>query len=174
LGLTGPITLVLDNARNQYNAAVKALAMQLGITLLFLPSYSPELYLIERLQKFIERRALYGRYHPTFADFRGAIEEILDSLSTTHADGLKPLMKLNLQQFENVALMAAGGIIERLSKFAKRHAHNDRYHPTFAGFGAPIDKTFHGLSATQAGLLRTLMASVLSNSTMCRSWRRGV
>ena len=40
LGLTGAITLVLDNARYQHNAAVKALASQVGITLLFLPSYS--------------------------------------------------------------------------------------------------------------------------------------
>ena len=49
----GPITLVLDNARYQHNAAVKALAGHLGITLLFLPSYSPNLNLIERLWKFI-------------------------------------------------------------------------------------------------------------------------
>jgi transposase len=107
LGLTGPITLVLDNARYQHNAAVKALATQLGITLLFLPSYSPNLNLIERLWKFTKRRALYGRYHPTFADFRAAIEETLDSLSTTHAEQLKTLMTLNFQQFEDVSLMAA-------------------------------------------------------------------
>jgi len=78
LGLTGPITLVLDNARYQHNAAVKALAQGLGITLLFLPSYSPNLNLIERLWKFTKRRALYGRYHPTFREFQAAIQETLD------------------------------------------------------------------------------------------------
>ena len=107
LGLTGPITLVLDNARYQRNAAVQALAEHVGITLLFLPSYSPNLNLIERLWKFIKRRALYGRYHPTFAEFQAAIQEILDGLPTTHAEPLKTLMTLNFQQFENVSLMAA-------------------------------------------------------------------
>jgi hypothetical protein len=38
-GLVGPVTLVLDNARYQRNAVVKALAAELGIGLLFLPSY---------------------------------------------------------------------------------------------------------------------------------------
>jgi len=107
LGLTGPITLVLDNARYQHNAAVKALATQLGITLLFLPSYSPNLNLIERLWKFIKRRSLYGRYHPTFADFQAAIQETLDGLPTIHSERLKTLMTLNFQLFQDVSLMAA-------------------------------------------------------------------
>jgi transposase len=107
LGLTGPITLVLDNARYQRNAVVKGLAEELGIELLFLPSYSPNLNLIERLWKFIKRRSLYGRYHPTFAGFRAAIEETIDGLSTTHAEQLKTLMSLNFQQFKDVSLMAA-------------------------------------------------------------------
>ena len=107
LGLTGPITLVLDNARYQRNATVQDLAKELEISLLYLPSYSPNLNLIERLWKFIKRQALYGRYHPTFADFRAAIEEVLAGLSTTHTDKLKSLMTLEFQRFENVSLMPA-------------------------------------------------------------------
>jgi transposase len=107
LGLSEPITLVLDNARYQRNAWVQDLAKELGITLLFLPSYSPNLNLIERLWKFIKRRSLYGRYHPTFAEFRAAIEETVNGLSTAHADQLETLMTLNFQQFQDVSLMAA-------------------------------------------------------------------
>ena len=60
---------MLDIARYQHNAAVKALASQLGITLLFLPSYWPNLYLIERLYKFTKHRALYCRYLPSSLTF---------------------------------------------------------------------------------------------------------
>ena len=105
--LSGPITLVLDNARYQRNAVAQDLAKELGITLLFLPSYSPNLNLIERLWKFMKRRSLYGRYHPTFAGFRAAIEETIDGLSSKYADQLKTLMTLNFQRFEEVSLMPA-------------------------------------------------------------------
>lgn len=106
-GLSGPITLVLDNARYQHNAVVQALATRLRINLLFLPSYSPNLNLIERLWKFLKRHSIYGRYHPTFADFQAAIEQTIDGLSTVHADQLATLMTLNFQRFEHVSLMAA-------------------------------------------------------------------
>jgi transposase len=107
LGLTGPITLVLDNARYQRNAIVQALAKELGITLLYLPSYSPNLNLIERLWKFVKRKTLYGRYHASFADFQAAIQKTLDELPTKHAEKLKTLMTLNFQQFEKVSLLSA-------------------------------------------------------------------
>jgi transposase len=106
-GLLGPVTLVLDNARYQRNAVVQGLAAELGIVLLFLPSYSPNLNLIERLWRFTKRKAAYGRYHPTFADFRAAIQDVLDRVPTTHASKLASLMTLNFQEFDDVSLLAA-------------------------------------------------------------------
>ncbi|MGZ3336028.1 MAG: transposase [Isosphaeraceae bacterium] len=85
----------------------KGSATRSEIALLYLPSYSLSLNLIEGLWKFIKRRALYGRYHPTFAQFQAAIQEVLDGLSTTHAEKLKSLMTLKFQRFEDVSLMAA-------------------------------------------------------------------
>jgi transposase len=48
LGLIIPITLVLDNARYQKCKIVEELALFWSIELLYLPSYSPNLNLIER------------------------------------------------------------------------------------------------------------------------------
>ena len=106
-GLAGPVTLVLDNARYQHNEAVKALAKTLGIELLFLPGYSPNLNLIERLWRFIKREALYGRYHANFADFKAAIEQVLTDLPSKHKDRLASLLTLHFQVFDNVSLLAA-------------------------------------------------------------------
>jgi hypothetical protein len=99
--------LVLDNARYQRNALVMGLAQELGIELLFLPSYSPNLNLIERLWRFVKRKAAYGQYHPTFAAFQGAVQDVLDRVPTTHAEKLASLMTLNFQEFDDVSLLAA-------------------------------------------------------------------
>jgi transposase len=106
-GLVGPITVVLDNAKYQRNKVVQGLAAELSITLLYLPSYSPNLNLIERLWRFIKRRCVYGKYHPNFATFRSAIETTMGQLSTTYAGQLASLMTLNFQEFDDVSLLAA-------------------------------------------------------------------
>ena len=106
-GMCGPITLVLDNARYQRNMIIEGLAKELGIELLFLPSYSPNLNLIERLWRFVKREAAYGRYHPTFAEFRAAIQAALDQVSTAHAEKLASLMTLSFQEFDDVSFLAA-------------------------------------------------------------------
>ena len=106
-GLACPVTLVLDNARYQHNEAVKALAKALAIELLFLPGYSPNLNLIERLWRFIKREALYGHYHASFADFKAAIEQVLADLPTKHKGRLASLLTLDFQVFDKVSLLAA-------------------------------------------------------------------
>ena len=107
LGLTGPVRLVLDNARYQHCALVMELAKSLCIDLVFLPSYSPNLNLIERLWRFIKKKVLYARHYATFAAFCGAIDGCLDKIPTEHRKELKSLMSHKFQTFEDVSLLAA-------------------------------------------------------------------
>ncbi len=94
---SGPITLVLDNAKYQHCALVQELAPTLSIELLFLPAYSPNLNLIERLWKFTKKGCLYNRYYPDFAAFTNAIVCFLDSLPQSQE--LPSLLALNFQTF---------------------------------------------------------------------------
>ena len=107
LGLQGPITLVLDNARYQHCALVMDLAKSLNIHLLFLPSYSPNLNLIERLWKFIKKQVLYGKHYRTFQDFYGAIDGCLAKIPTDHREKLNSLMTHNFQTFNPASFLAA-------------------------------------------------------------------
>ncbi len=98
-----PITLVLDNARYQRNAYVMAEAERLGITLLWLPTYSPNLNLIERLWKFVKAECLHGRYYPKFGPFTQAIIDCLADTGGRHQAQLNTLLTLNFQIFKSVA-----------------------------------------------------------------------
>lgn len=107
LGLKGPIRLVLDNARYQHCALVMDLAKSLNIQLLFLPSYSPNLNLIERLWKFVKKKVLYGWHYDTFDAFREAIDGCLSLATTKHRKELKTLMTHKFQTFQDVSVLAA-------------------------------------------------------------------
>jgi transposase len=88
-----PIVIVLDNARYQHCKLVEGLAKDLGIKLEFLPSYSPNLNLIERLWKFTKKKCLYNVYYETFEEFVASITDSLDRVETEYKDELKTLMK---------------------------------------------------------------------------------
>jgi transposase len=107
LGLQGPITLVLDNARYQHCALVMNLAQSLQIHLEFLPSYSPNLNLIERLWKFVKKEVLYGHHYATFVEFRAAIDDCLAKIPTEHREKLQSLMTHNFQTFNPASFLAA-------------------------------------------------------------------
>ena len=100
LGLDIPITLVLDNARYQKCALVQNLAKGLDIELLFLPSYSPNLNLIERLWKFVKKKCLYSTYYEDFGSFKAAIQDCLAQTDTTYKEELDSLLTLKFQSFK--------------------------------------------------------------------------
>jgi len=99
-----PITLVLDNARYQKCKLVGRYAKVLDIELLFLPSYSPQLNLIERLWKFVKKKVLHGKYYEEFKDFKNALQQFLTNLAQVE-DELKSLLKWNFQSFEKVQIL---------------------------------------------------------------------
>lgn len=107
LNLATPITVVLDNARYQRCHLVQDMARMLNIELLFLPTYSPNLNLIERLWKFVKKTALNSRPHASFAEFRNTIDRCLDELPTTYQSQMATLMTPTFQTFENVLRLAA-------------------------------------------------------------------
>ena len=102
-----PITLVLDNARYQKCAVVQALASSLGIELLYLPGYSPNLNLIERLWRFVRKQSLDSIYYEDFARFTAAIDQCLGDLPTVHKGEMATLMTPKFQTFGDVPLLAA-------------------------------------------------------------------
>ena len=86
-------------------AAVVADAATRGIDLLFLLSYSPNLNLIERLWKFINKDCLNGRYYRTHQQFQAAILDSLDAVNTRHQPTVKTTLTLNFQMFDNAQLL---------------------------------------------------------------------
>ncbi len=104
LNLDVPITVVLDNARYQKCQLVRVLAEALNIELLYLPSYSPHLNLIERLWRFVRKKCLYSKYYDNFDDFKAAIETCIDQANTSHKEELKTLLSLNFQSFKKVQI----------------------------------------------------------------------
>ena len=104
---TRPRTLVLDNAKCQECKVVASEAERLGLELLYLPSYSPNLNRIERLWTFITKTTLRGKRDPDFAAFRAAIEDCLDKVGTDHREALGSLMTLRFQTFDESSVLAA-------------------------------------------------------------------
>ena len=100
-----PVTLVLDNARYQKCQFVQDFADFLGIELLFLPSYSPNLNLIERFWKFVKNQCLYSKYYENFGDFKEAILSCLQNVNQEHKEKLDSLLTLKFQSFQKVKIM---------------------------------------------------------------------
>jgi len=101
----GRLVLVMDNARYQRCQKVFDKAHSLNIELLFLPPYSPNLNLIERLWKFVKKEVLYNQCYQNFDEFCYAISGCLNETDTTHKDALETLLTPKFQTFQNATFL---------------------------------------------------------------------
>lgn len=100
-GTNEMITLVLDNAAYQKCTLVTELAKDLKIELLFLPSYSPNLNLVERLWRWIRKDCLNSKYFERFDDFKYTINQSLLMVSHEKKEEVESLFALNFQLYNN-------------------------------------------------------------------------
>jgi transposase len=95
------ITIYLDNAKYHKNKKVKEfLSLHSNIKLEFLPPYSPNLNLIERLWKFANEKVINLKYYPTFEQFKSKILDFYDNFHIYQQE-LKSRITYKFQLFEN-------------------------------------------------------------------------
>jgi transposase len=99
-----PIVVIMDNARYQRCALVEETARKLGVQIIFLPPYSPNLNLIERLWKFVKKKALYNQYYSCYELFHKSISNCLEQTGTAYKSDLDTLLVAKFQSFKNVTI----------------------------------------------------------------------
>lgn len=100
------IYLVLDNARYQKCSVVKEMAASLNIYLEYIPPYSPNLNLIERLWKFVKGE-LRTKYYENFTLFCEKIDSVIDSTTRTNKAKIDMLIGQKVQLFDDPSLFTS-------------------------------------------------------------------
>jgi transposase len=103
--IKNPITLVMDNAKYQRCEFVQNHAKNVGVELLFLPSYSPHLNIIERLWKWMKKDCLYSKYYDSFDKFQKAIDKSAEKINNQIDNNeTGDLFALNFQSFSKAQI----------------------------------------------------------------------
>ena len=95
------VHIVLDNARYQRCELVTNLALQLGIMLHYIPPYSPNLNLIERLWKHV-KNSLRSKYYDQFGEFKDTIDAIVDDMDKSSKQTIDKLIGDAVQIFDTL------------------------------------------------------------------------
>lgn len=86
------IIIILDNARYHYSKEVADLVdKRPRLKLVYLPTYSPELNLIERVWRFFKKNVLYNKYYENLSAFRQASIKFFRNIGQHH-DALVALL----------------------------------------------------------------------------------
>lgn len=90
------IYVICDNARYYRSKLVRAFLNTSKIELVFLPSYSPNLNLIERLWKFMKKKILYNKYYEKFDSFKEVTLSFFENINQ-YKNELDSLLTNNFQ-----------------------------------------------------------------------------
>ncbi len=75
------VYVICDNAKYYKSSAVKEHLEDSRLKLLFLPPYSPNLNLIERLWRILKKTVSENRYYEVFDDFQKALIKFMENKS---------------------------------------------------------------------------------------------
>ncbi len=90
------ILVIQDNAKYNHSFASGDTIKELNITPIFLPPYSPNLNLIERIWKFMKKKIMKNIYYPTFENFWNAIINFCGDFDKYY-DEVKTIMNQKFQ-----------------------------------------------------------------------------
>lgn len=100
----GKIYMILDNATYYHHKAIKPfLKKHRRLKTVFLPSYSPNLNLIERLWRFFHQKVTNNHYFETFSEFKKTTMKFFRKLNLYEKE-LKTLLTDNFQLVPNLRL----------------------------------------------------------------------
>lgn len=74
------VYIISDNARYYHNKELKEWTLETRIKQIFLPPYSPNLNLIERLWKFLRKKVINTGFYRTKEEFRNAIRNFFENI----------------------------------------------------------------------------------------------
>jgi len=94
------IYIILDNARYYRNKLVLEYVKTSRVKLLFLPPYSPNLNLIERVWKFLKNHLLYNRYFDSFDSFKTEVLDFLEAAHINFSEELESLLARNFHFYQ--------------------------------------------------------------------------
>ena len=100
-----PVSIALDNARYQKCKLVRRYAGVLGMELVYLPSYSPHLNLIERFWKYVKKEALYSTFYEDYTAFKQGISQCITDAFIKDKEKMERLLTTNFQSFQNVKIL---------------------------------------------------------------------
>lgn len=90
------IYIISDNARYYHNKELKEWAEGTKIKQIFLPPYSPNLNLIERLWKFLRKKVINTGFYRSKAEFQRAIKQFFANIGDFREE-LESLLTLNFR-----------------------------------------------------------------------------